>query len=126
MAAHYGDIPTGGTEIDVLPTNAAAYRVRLVVLRTLRRQRNPCPNPTCAGSDGHLPRTRLLAWLLFNSSTETFPVRSSSGFGSGAGGVGSGSTGEPDLGQDPQEEPDLGQAPQEEPDLGQDLHTPFR
>ena len=40
-----------------------------------------------------LPRTILLAWLLFNSSTETFPVRSSSGFGSGAGGVGSGSTG---------------------------------
>ena len=37
-----------------------------------------------------LPRTMLLAWLLFNSSTETFPVRSSSGFGSGAGGVGSG------------------------------------
>ena len=33
MAAHYEDIPTGGTEIDVLPTNAAAYRVRLVVLQ---------------------------------------------------------------------------------------------
>ena len=60
MAAHYGDIPTGGTEIDVLPTNATAYRVRLVVLRTRADNEILARIRTCAGSDGHIAKNNVI------------------------------------------------------------------
>ena len=60
MAAHYGDIPTGGTEIDVLPTNAAAYRVRLVVLRTRADNEILARIRTCAGSDGYIAKNNIV------------------------------------------------------------------
>ena len=60
MAAHYGDIPTGGTEIDVLPTNAAAYRVRLVVLRTRADNEILARIRTCARSNGHIAKNNVV------------------------------------------------------------------
>ena len=98
--AHYGDIPTGGTEIDVLPTNAAAYRVRLVVLRTradneiLARIRT-----SCAGSDGYIAKNNIVGVVIVHLSTETFlcdlhraSVQSGGSPGQGStGGTGSGS-----------------------------------
>ena len=60
MTAHYGDIPTGGTEIDVLPTNAAAYRVRLVVLRTRADNEILARIRTCAGSDGYIAKNNVV------------------------------------------------------------------
>ena len=60
MAAHYGDIPTGGTEIDVLPTNAAAYRVRLVVRRTRADNEILARIRTCAGSNGHIAKNNVV------------------------------------------------------------------
>ena len=60
MAAHYGDIPTGGTEIDVLPTNAAAYRVRLVVRRTRADNEILARIRTCARSNGHIAKNNVV------------------------------------------------------------------
>lgn len=117
MAAHYGDIPTGGTEIDVLPTNAAAYRVRLVVLRTRADNEILARIRTCAGSECYIAKNNI-DWRGYCSIRQRRPFPCDLHRASVQ------ERGE--SGQAPQGEPDLGQDPQEEPDLGQDLHTPFR
>ena len=93
MAAHYGDIPTGGTEIDVLPTNAAAYRVRLVVLRTRADNEILARIRTCAGSDGHIAKNNVVGVVVVQFVNGDLSRAIFIGLRFRRGGVGSGSTG---------------------------------
>lgn len=93
MAAHYGDIPTGGTEIDVLPTNAAAYRVRLVVLRTRADNEILARIRTCAGSDGYIAKNNIVGVVIVQFVNGDLSRAIFIGLRFRSGGVGSGSTG---------------------------------